>query len=385
MCIIASIPAGENIGSTELKAMWENNPDGGGIAYIEDGKVRTYKTMKQSKFRKNFERIVDEYGDSDILVHTRIATHGSICIPNVHPFKVLSGGVERNDLVFAHNGILPSAFIPPAKMDISDTRYINEMLFNHTNLDAVLDDEAWRDMLGDIIGHNKFVFLSSSRAHKKESYIINSHLGQYDGRVWYSNSSYCRPKYIRTYSTTTDTGDTWNAYKPQSRSDWDIDTREDGYIDMTTGEVVYYDKSDDGYLKQERSAIASEGLTYDKQLLEDPSFIRTWETLQANTGYQTIEDAMDGLWADIDESGIWRCFDCDSAITVTGVRTCDDTCNVGDFIADASEYEAAAEVAKQDYKAAKKAKKIKNLKSKIAQTEQSKLPFSEKEDEALPF
>lgn len=383
MCIIASIPAGENIGSTELKAMWENNPDGGGIAYIEDGKVRTYKTMKQSKFKRNFERIVDEYGDSDILVHTRIATHGSICIPNVHPFRVLSGGVKRNDLVFAHNGILPSAFIPPAKMDISDTRYINEMLFNHTDLDAVLDDEAWRDMLGDIIGHNKFVFLSASRAHKRESYIINSHLGQYDGRVWYSNSSYCRPKYVKTYST----GTAWNGYKPQSRSDWDINTREDGYIDMTTGEIVYYDDDNsDDYIKQERRAIAAEGLTYDKQLLEDPSFVRTWETLQANTGYQTIEDAMDGLWADIDENGIWRCFDCDKAITVTGVRTCDDTCNVGDFIADASEYEAAAEVAKKDYKASKKANKIKNLKSMIANSEQTKLYLGqEPKDDTLPF
>lgn len=374
MCIIASVPAGQSIDKDSLSSMWENNPDGGGIAYIDDGKVKTYKTMKKQKFKMNFERIVDEYGHSDILVHTRIATHGSVCIPNVHPFKVMSKGVARRDLVFAHNGILPNAFIPPAKQDISDTRYINEMLFNHTDLDAVLDDEAWRDMLGDIIGHNKFVFLSASKAHKKESYIINSHLGQYDGKVWYSNSSYCRPKYVKAAYNWNNNKQPkkWNGYQaPISRDSDLIDTRADGYVDPQTGEIVYYDDhlnaEAQAHIMEERRAIASEGLTYDKQLLEDPAFVKTWETLQANTGFQTIEDAMDGLWADIDEDGIWRCFDCDKAITVYGVRTCGADCQVGDYIADASEYEGAQVQAQSDYRELKK----KNKKS----VEQDTLPF----------
>ena len=137
MCIIASIPAGSQINEDTLNQMWKSNPDGGGIAYIEDGKVKTYKSMKLKKFRTNFFRILDEHGDSDILVHTRIATHGSICIPNVHPFPVMQDGEELDNLVFAHNGILPSPFIPPAKMDISDTRYINEVLFNGTDLSLI--------------------------------------------------------------------------------------------------------------------------------------------------------------------------------------------------------------------------------------------------------
>ena len=367
MCIIASVPAGHTIEDNALTSMWENNPDGGGIAYIDDGKVKTYKTMKMQKFKMNFERIVEEYGQSDILVHTRIATHGSICIPNVHPFKVMSGGKQRKDLVFAHNGILPSAFIPPAKQDISDTRYINEMLFNHTDLDAVLDDEAWREMLGEIIGHNKFVFLSASKAHKRESYIINSHYGQYDGKVWYSNSSYCRPKIVKTYKPYKP-GKQWNGYQPPVSRDSDlIDTRADGYVDPTTGEIVYYDDhiNDEAQAHLERQAIKAEGLTYDKQLLEDDAFVRTWETLQANTGYQTIEDAMDGLWAEIDENGIWRCFDCDKAITVYGVRTCTDDCQLGNYIADASEYEGAQIQAEADFKKSTKKKR----------TEQQQLPF----------
>jgi len=146
-----------------------------------------------------------------------------------------------------------------------------------------------------------------------------------------------------------------------------IDTRADGFVDPTTGEIVYYDDhiNDEAQAHLERQAIKTEGLTYDKQLLEDDAFIRTWETLQANTGYQTIEDAMDGLWAEIDENGIWRCFDCDKAITVYGVRTCTDDCQLGNYIADASEYEGAQIQAEADFKRSTKKK----------ETKQQQLPF----------
>ena len=39
MCIIASIPAGSKIDEQTLNQMWNSNPDGGGIAWIEDGKI----------------------------------------------------------------------------------------------------------------------------------------------------------------------------------------------------------------------------------------------------------------------------------------------------------------------------------------------------------
>ena len=392
MCIIASIPAGSQIDENTLNQMWKSNPDGGGIAYIEDGKVKTYKSMKLKKFRSNFFRILDEHGDSDILVHTRIATHGSICIPNVHPFPVMQDGEELDNLVFAHNGILPSPFIPPAKMDISDTRYINEVLFNGTDFDTVLDDSRWREMIGDIIGHNKFVFLSANPAHKQESYIINSHLGEYDGKVWYSNNSYCKPKFTRYIKPST-TGKAWKGYQPTSRSSY-IGVQEE--IDPVTGEIHYWEVNDDEdvmtndeHQKRIAERVWENGsITYDETLLQDPAFVATWEQIQKNTGYQTIEHALEGMWAEIDDAGLWRCFDCDAVITVNGTRTCKSNCDVGEMMADSiaileaeddAEYERAAIQAEADYLASKKkAKKVKKAK-------QQKLPLKTKSEDVAPF
>jgi len=395
MCIIASIPAGSSIDESTLNTMWESNSDGGGIAYIEDGKIKTYKSMKLKKFRTNFFDILDKYGDSDILVHTRIATHGSVCIPNVHPFPIMQNGKELDNLVFAHNGILPSPFLPPAKLDISDTRYINDVLFNGTDFDTVLDDSRWQEMIGDIIGHNKLVFLSANPAHKQESYIINPHQGEYDGKVWYSNSSYCRPKIVLSKGNygrvTTSSGKKWDGYIPTSRDDvgHTIQKDEFSYVDPTTGEIHYYDvhpgyNSDDETVvyevddemnaKQLMNAqrMFDSDFSYDAKHLDDPAFVRTWEELQMNTGYQTISDALEGLWAEIDDSGIFRCFDCEGAITVKGIKNCESDCEVADMMAD-SEYQAAMIQAEKDYDASQNEKSKKKVTKSKAKAKQQKL------------
>ena len=87
MCVIASIPAGQTIDEQELRDMWSTNPDGGGIAYIKDGKVKVKKTMKLKTFLV-VKNITEEHGHNDILMHMRIATHGEVCVQNVHPFNV---------------------------------------------------------------------------------------------------------------------------------------------------------------------------------------------------------------------------------------------------------------------------------------------------------
>ena len=116
MCVIASIPAGRSLSEEELREMWQTNPDGAGIAWISGNKVATYKSMKLKPFLRKFKQVVEHHGQSDILVHMRIATHGEVCLDNNHPFVIKQDGKEVTDVVFAHNGILPRAFIPPAKM-----------------------------------------------------------------------------------------------------------------------------------------------------------------------------------------------------------------------------------------------------------------------------
>tara|TARA_B100000925_G_scaffold291820_1_gene281613 strand:+ start:1985 stop:3106 length:1122 start_codon:yes stop_codon:yes gene_type:complete len=184
MCIIANVPVGTTIDKPTLETMWQHNSDGAGIAWIDEGKVRVFKTMKLKPFLKKFEEVQKTYGDSDILVHMRIATHGSVCMDNNHPFNV------DTQTVFAHNGILPQQFHPPAKRDISDTRYFNETFLQYQKL-AALDDSRYIDHLGSVIGSfNKLVILTANPKLRRDSYIINESSGEWADGVWYSNDSY---------------------------------------------------------------------------------------------------------------------------------------------------------------------------------------------------
>lgn len=186
MCIIASVPKGQTIDKSTLETMWKHNSDGGGISWIDDkGKIRVFKTMKLQPFIKKFNEVIDNYGEeADVLVHMRIATHGSVCMDNNHPFNV------DTQTVFAHNGILPQQFHPPAKRDISDTRYFNETFLQYQKLTA-LDDSRYIDHLGSVIGsYNKLVILSANPKLRRDSYIINETSGEWSDGVWYSNDSY---------------------------------------------------------------------------------------------------------------------------------------------------------------------------------------------------
>ena len=184
MCIIASVPRGRTIEEDKLRTMWKHNPDGAGISYIDDsGKIQVFKTMKLKEFMKEWE-VIQLKAQSDLLVHMRIATHGSVCLDNNHPFYV------DTQTVFAHNGVMPRSFHPPAKRDISDTRYFNETFLQHVKLTG-LDDNRFIDHLGEVIGsYNKLVILSANPKLHKESYIINESSGEWAEGIWYSNDSY---------------------------------------------------------------------------------------------------------------------------------------------------------------------------------------------------
>lgn len=97
MCIIitkehSAAPLPEEI----FDIIWTNNPDGGGILY-NNGKKTILKKglMNKNDFIKAAKE-VNKKGYSYIM-HTRIATHGSIKAENTHPFV-------SKYLGFAHNG-----------------------------------------------------------------------------------------------------------------------------------------------------------------------------------------------------------------------------------------------------------------------------------------
>lgn len=324
MCVIASIPAGRTVSESELRDMWQTNPDGAGIAWIEGNKVVTYKSMKLKPFLRKFKQVVQHHGQSDILVHMRIATHGEVCLDNNHPFVVKQDGKEVTDVVFAHNGILPRAFIPPAKHNISDTRYFNNVFWSNFNIES-LDDKRVCEMVGEVItagaGWNKFVVLSARPTMMRESYIINENLGRWVDGVWYSNRNHDRPKY---------NAQAWNAFKPVSDKDEDNLQK---IIDSSDKEVLSFDGFDDSCtIPQSDEELEQVGIMsglYDEHLVHDPHFLPKISNILDKTGFETIEDACDALWFDFDYKGDTVCPDCGKTVDLEGdepMRSCGTVC-----------------------------------------------------------
>jgi len=187
MCIIAMIPAGKQINKNTLENMTNNNPDGSGIAWIQDNKIKTYKTMDNNKFINKALEVQSKFcKDSDILIHCRIATSGKTDLDNCHPFKI------SNDTVFAHNGILNCV---EATNKVSDTRMFNKALLKQLKPEF-LDNVTTRKFIGEIIKSDKLAFLTVNPKLKRNSYIINRDLGEKENRVWFSNDSYKEKTYV---------------------------------------------------------------------------------------------------------------------------------------------------------------------------------------------
>ena len=79
----------------------------------------------------------------DLVVHFRLATHGTVNPGNCHPFPV-TGNLKRMQEVdlavssaLAHNGVLHK-FAPPKSLNISDTMYF--IYKNHKNISRILKD-----------------------------------------------------------------------------------------------------------------------------------------------------------------------------------------------------------------------------------------------------
>ncbi len=333
MCVIASIPAGQTISEEELRDMWKTNSDGGGIAFIKDGAIKVKKTMKLKTFLKWFKEIIKEHGSNDILVHMRIKTHGDTCKQNVHPFNVIQDGQPLKDMVFAHNGILPSAFLTTEKdrdadgIQISDTRRFNELFWSNFDIRA-LDDPAVIDLIEELIGWgNKFVVLNANPALKHQTYIINAGRGVYKDACWFSNQTHIPPVYTNKRVDFNRRSDklTFDGDNAMAVNDTVIlDSIAQGDPD-SEGRII----STGNWAAMSEDELDKVGLMdglYDEHLIDDDEFLQKIEKCLEVTGYNTLSDAAEGLYFEIDVDGKFRCPDCQNELDEDYMRACHDTC-----------------------------------------------------------
>jgi len=191
MCIIVSkakkikMPDGKT-----LLRCFENNSDGAGIMWVENGVVNIRKGFMSYK---EFDSFICKLGnrldltDTALVMHFRITTHGGTNAQTCHPFPISRKIPHLKRISFttnigvAHNGIIPIK----CHKALSDTQtYIMQNLsyIKKVKPDFYKDKSIMEKIEKDI--HSKMCFLTKD----EEIYTIGKFIEE-DG-VLYSNSSY---------------------------------------------------------------------------------------------------------------------------------------------------------------------------------------------------
>lgn len=181
MCLLSCYLPGARPDRAALERAARRNPDGFGWAIIVGDEIVTHRTLDARDGVESFVEFRESYLDGHALWHSRLTTHGTTDLSNVHPFIV--GNDPR--VVAGHNGILP---LDPQD-GRSDTRVFAEDMANA----HYLDDSTVMEWLAGWMGRSKVAFLSVHPANRSSLYIVNEHLGHWSSEtrgVWYSNESY---------------------------------------------------------------------------------------------------------------------------------------------------------------------------------------------------
>lgn len=203
MCILMYFSPSAMPIKAHLDVACENNPDGFGYAVMTRDGIVTGHGMDPDRVIEEFLYVRGENPDDTAMFHARIATQGSVCLDNCHPFQVgyrplkAPGATEvQGQMFLAHNGMLP--VYPGKGDDRSDTKLFAEEIFmrRFPHLDSVKTQKRIEAYLGT----SKLVVMTNDPAYRQQAYIFNQKLGVWidhegTGDIWYSNTSYKTYRY----------------------------------------------------------------------------------------------------------------------------------------------------------------------------------------------
>ena len=159
-----------------LESGFNNNDNGAGFAYIENGKLKISKAyFKWSNFKRAFYSTVKRVKTGPMLVHFRWATHGSHNRTNTQPLWV-----QKDKLVMAHNGVFSSLSFDG--IDLSDSVILSKIV---KGLKWTLPFSRNQNLMltGLCADRSKLVFLDQTGKYA----IINEEAGAWRYGSWYSD------------------------------------------------------------------------------------------------------------------------------------------------------------------------------------------------------
>lgn len=163
MCIVIIKHAGVEMPTKrQIKTCFNNNPHGAGFMYAYNGNVYIEKGFMSFK---SLWRAVMHFDESTpMVIHFRLATHGSISAGNTHPFPLSSDISElkalshETDMGLAHNGMLD--FNEDVLHDLSDTMVFIRDILSQPVIKANLDNATILHLLTSVTEGSKIAILS---------------------------------------------------------------------------------------------------------------------------------------------------------------------------------------------------------------------------------
>ena len=199
MCIAIIKEAGVEMPSEEtLEICWDNNPDGAGFMYKNNGKLVIDKGyMKKDQFLKGLKN--RGFGKDDfVVIHFRKSTSGGVTPDNTHPFPISEDINELQkwdiecDQAIVHNGVVGTGH-----KNLSDTAiFIRDCLADDLIMNN-LKNSTLQNLLESAVDESRFLIVD----------IINDiylKLGKwvFEGKngLWFSNENYKNRKTTTTTS-----------------------------------------------------------------------------------------------------------------------------------------------------------------------------------------
>lgn len=333
MCIAIFSPAGTKFPSIDiLHTCWTNNDDGAGFAFPVNNGVKIMKGfMTWHDFEATFQKVTKRY-DFDklpVLMHFRIATHGSRGQDMTHPFPIQydDGALKKieyvSDYAVIHNGIVSCVNQYRNSSGLSDTAtFCKEYLPLFVNL-----GKDWLHQKGTMELIHKIIDSKMAIMDKSGFVAMTTGFEEFEGN-YFSNSSYKENRYrFNTHVVTTGYGvysydddyddycgysgfNDCGAYDGASYSHYNftnttsvgkntVNTQDNDILDIMCFDSDYTD-TDRGLMKMDIGwSIASDGfdITIDSQKDVDTIFIdrkrNVWERCST-----LVQDETSGEYVD---------------------------------------------------------------------------------------
>lgn len=179
MCVIIHQARGKRqVTYEEFRSSWQTNSDWFGMLYFDTEleKVIAYKNMNMAQSWKEYDEVVNNYIDTDIILHFRMSTHWTTDLANCHPFPC------GNSKYLVHNGVF--GYHDTTRPTFSDTRLLAESLSKYQW--EWLDDDIIREMMNSICSWDKVLVMDS----KWDVWFFGAKwVMSEDEQLWASNTS----------------------------------------------------------------------------------------------------------------------------------------------------------------------------------------------------